>query len=135
MKDERTRLSTQRRDAIGRREFTIASAMAILSGVAITVSGCSGGSDSGSSTPTSPSPSPGGGGAVGVVAANHGHSASISQAEITAGGDLSLDITGSANHPHTVQLSGAELGQIGAGQRVSKGSSTGDGHTHTVTFN
>jgi hypothetical protein len=52
-----------------------------------------------------------------------------------AGGALQLDITGSATHPHSVQLSAGEIGDIAEGKRVSKSSSTNDGHSHTVTFN
>jgi hypothetical protein len=51
------------------------------------------------------------------------------------GGALQLDITGSATHPHSVQLSAGDIGDIAEGRRVSKDSSTNDGHSHTVTFN
>jgi hypothetical protein len=67
---------------------------------------------------------------VGIVSANHGHTATITSAQLMAGGDLSLDITGTSDHPHTVQLTGADLTQIGDGQRVSKVSSNDDAHTH-----
>ncbi len=133
----------QERKTLGRREFTVASAMAVLSGVAITVSGCGGGSGSGSS-PTAPSapaapapaPAPGAGtDKVGTVSSNHGHSAVITGAELTAAGALSLNITGTADHPHTVTLSADEVQQIAAAARVSKESSTDASHSHTVTFN
>ena len=52
-----------------------------------------------------------------------------------AGGALQLDITGSATHPHTVQLSAGDIGDIAEGRRVSRGSLMNDGHSHTVTFN
>jgi len=118
-------------DPISRREFTVASALALLGGVAITVAGC------GSSTsPTSPNGNASNSMNVnGVVSANHGHSATVTSAQITAGNQLSLDIRGSANHPHTVELSSADLVQIGNGQRVSKTASMNQTHVHTVTFN
>jgi hypothetical protein len=127
------------RRTLGRREFTVASAMAVLSGVAITVTGCGGGSGSGGS-PTAPSapaaPAPGAGAdKVGTVSSNHGHSAVITGAALTAAGALSLDITGTADHPHTVTLSADEVQQIAAAARVSKDSSTDASHSHTVTFN
>jgi len=116
------------RHALTRREFTLEWALAMLAGVAITVSGCD--SDSVSS------PTPGGGGDVsGVVSANHGHTATVTAAEITAAGALSLNITGSATHPHTVTLSATQVQQIGARQRVAVTSTTNDSHDHTVTFN
>ena len=114
---------------ITRRQFTIASAWAILGGVSITVAACGGDS------PTTPSSTTSGGSRSGIVSANHGHSATITSMQIMAGGDLTLDITGTANHPHTVQLTSGELQQIDGGQRVSKTSSNDDAHTHTVTFN
>ena len=115
---------------IDRREFTVASALAILSGVVITISGC------GSNSPASPTtPTPGPGDKVGTISANHGHSAIITAARLTAGGALALDIHGSADHTHTVNLTGADLTSISANQRVSKESTNEVSHSHTVTFN
>ena len=110
-----------------RREFTRESALAVLAGVTITVSGC------GDDSPSGPSGSPND--EVGSVSANHGHSAVITEAQLQAGNAISLNIRGNAPHPHTVDLSATELQQISAGQRVSKVSSNDDGHTHDVTFN
>ncbi len=123
---------------LSRREFTVRSALAILGGVAITVSACS---DSGS--PVSPSSMSGGGsgssgapgGATGLVSANHGHAATITQAQLTAAGMISLDIRGGADHPHTVELTAEQIQQIGTGARVSMESSVDRAHRHTVTFN
>ena len=126
---------------IGRREFSAAAIMALLSGVTISMTGCGGGS----SSPTSPSPSSGGGGGTagggtssgktGAVSANHGHTAVVTNVELTAGGAVRLDIRGSADHPHTVDLTAAEVAAIATGQRLSKDSSSDAGHNHTVTFN
>ncbi|MGH9159853.1 MAG: hypothetical protein ACRD2X_07690 [Vicinamibacteraceae bacterium] len=116
---------------LDRREFNAKTVLALLSGVTITVSGCDG-----DDSPTSPSPPGGGGGGVtGTVSANHGHRAAISAAEITAGNEVALDIRGDADHPHTVELSAAEVMQAAEGERVSKSSTTDAGHAHTVTFN
>ena len=122
---------------LDRREFTVASALALLSGVAITISSCGGSSSSGSNpmTPSNPAPPGAPGDVNGAVGSNHGHTAVITSAQLTAGGDLSLDITGSGNHPHTVELTAANLAAIAAGQQVAKGSSTNNGHSHSVTFN
>ena len=122
---------------LDRREFTVASAMAVLSGVAITISACGGSSSSGSNpmTPSNPAPPAAPGDVNGVVGSNHGHTAVITSAQLTAGGDLSLDIMGSATHPHTVDLTVADLTAVAAGQQVAKGSSTSNGHSHSVTFN
>ena len=119
---------------LSRREFTLESALAMLAGVVITVSGCD------SDSPSSPAPSGGGGGGTstdvnGDVSANHGHVATITGAQITAAGALSLNIMGNATHPHTVSLSASQVQQIGARQRVMVTSTIDGGHDHTVTFN
>lgn len=118
---------------IDRREFTVASALAMLTGVVITISGC--GSSSSPASPTTPTPTPGPGDKVGSISGNHGHSAIITGATLTAGGTLALDIHGTADHAHTVNLTGADLTSISANQRVSKESTNDSGHSHTVTFN
>lgn len=122
---------------VSRRQFSVASALALLSGVAITVSGC--GSSSSPSSPSTPAPTPtpsaGNADKVGSISGNHGHSAVITGAQITAAGDLTLDIRGTSTHPHTVQLTSAEIVAIGGGQTRSKESSSDSGHSHTVTFN
>jgi hypothetical protein len=122
--------------SLTRRDFTLAAAMAILSGVAISVSGC-GGSGS-SSSPASPSPAsstPTGSDKTGTISSNHGHSAVIASAQLGASGGITLNIQGSAGHPHTVALTGADLSAIANNQRVAKESSNDASHTHTVTFN
>lgn len=117
---------------LDRREFTSAALMALLGGVTVTIIGC------GSDSTTAPTPNPNE--RAGTVTANHGHTAAITNAALSAGNAVTLDIRGTADHPHTVVLSMAEVGQIAAGQRVSKASST-DGsatfgtHSHTVVFN
>jgi hypothetical protein len=112
-----------------RREFTIASIMAMLSGVTIMISGC------GSGTPASPgTPGPSGGDVAGTISDNHGHTAFVTGAQLTAGNAVSLNIQGAATHSHTVELTAPEIVQIRGGTRVTKTSTTGDAHTHIVTF-
>jgi hypothetical protein len=113
---------------LDRREFTLQSAMAILSAATITISGCGG-----SSSPA-PGPTPGPTGSTGTISGNHGHTATISAAQLTAGNAIQLDIRGSADHPHMVELTASEVTQIGAHQAVSKTSTNDAGHSHTVTF-
>lgn len=115
--------------SLTRREFTLEGALALLAGVTITISGCGGDSD----PPTAPSPNPGN--EVGTISANHGHTAVITGAELSAGNALSLNIQGSAPHPHTVQITAGEVQTIANGQQVTKESSNNDAHTHLVTFN
>jgi hypothetical protein len=112
---------------LSRREFTLAAAMAALSGVAITISACGG-----NGSPAAPSAT---GDKTGTIGANHGHSAVITSGQLSAGGALSLNIRGTSDHPHTVTLTAAEISAIAGNGRVSKQSTTDDGHSHTVTFN
>lgn len=117
---------------IGRREFSEKALLALLSGATVAVSACGGGGDSASpSAPNAPAP----GDETATVSANHGHVAVISAAQLASGTTVTLQIRGSADHPHSVDLSGAEVQAVAAGQIVSKLSSNDDGHTHTVTFN
>jgi hypothetical protein len=118
---------------IGRREFTRQGVIAILSAATITIVDCGGSSGPG----PSPTPNPGGGNGdvAGAISANHGHTAVVTRVEITAGNAVAIDMRGSASHPHTLALSAAQVGQVGAGSRVEQVSSNDDGHMHTVTFN
>ncbi len=125
--------------ALDRREFTSAALLALLGGVTVTVVGCS---DSGSPTQPGPTPpNPGGPSSItGTVSINHGHTAVITGAQLSAGGGVTLDISGTADHPHTVDLTAAEVVQIANRQRVTKTASTNPSaifgpHNHTVVFN
>ena len=121
---------------ITRREFTVESLMALFAGVAITVStSACGSSGGGGGNPAAPDGSRGAN-----ISANHGHVATVTAAQITSANNVTLDIRGSADHPHTVGLTGAEVVQIGNGQNVTKTSSTDPSassgtHDHTVSFN
>jgi type IV pilus biogenesis protein CpaD/CtpE len=137
-----------------RREFTeqslrsVPAVLAMLSGVTITVSGC--GDSSSPATPSTPTPTtttppttmtpptttpPVTQGVTGVVSVNHGHTAEVTAAELTAGSGFNLDITGDADHTHTVNLTAGDVGQIAAGTRVQKMSTNNAAHNHFVTFN
>jgi hypothetical protein len=121
-----------------RREFSLEAALAILSGVAITITGCGGSSSPAAPSNPTPAPTPTptpSGDKVGAISANHGHSAVITAAELTAGNGFALDIQGSSTHTHSVTLSNADIHAIAGNQQVARASSTTGGHDHTVTFN
>lgn len=118
---------------IGRREFTAAGILALLSGVTVTIWGCGS-----TSTPSSPSTTTSD--LQGAISANHGHVATITAAMLTAKNAVTLDIQGTASHTHSVVLTGDQVASAAAGQRVSMTSSTNASaafgtHNHTVTFN
>jgi hypothetical protein len=111
-----------------RREFTLESALAILSAATITIS-CG---DDKPTTSTSPTPAAD---KNGTISANHGHVAVITAAQLTSPSTISLNIQGQATHPHTVDLTANEVSSIATNVRVAKVSSTDQFHSHTVTFN
>jgi len=128
--------------SLDRREFTLAAALAMLSGVAITVSSACGSDYGGSPSPAGGDSGGSSGGSTsgssdetGVVSNNHGHRAVITSAQLVAGGALQLDIRGDASHTHTVSLSADDMSAISVNQRVTKLSTTDVGHDHSVTFN
>src|SRR5215203_3817253 len=114
-------------DVVTRREFTVQSALAILSSVVITVSGCDD-----DPPPTSPTLSD----IQGIVAANHPepHVVTVSGAQITTGNAVTLTLTGTSTHTHTVELTQSELGTVRNRQPVTKTSTTDSFHSHGVTF-
>jgi hypothetical protein len=117
-----------------RREFVLSSLLAMLSGVTITISGC----DDESSPTTPPTPTPTAtptADETGSISGNHGHTATITGAQLAAGNDLTVQLTTGEGHTHSVSLTGAEVVQIRGNMRVSKDSTTDAGHSHTVTFN
>lgn len=120
---------------LSRRDFTLRAVLAMLSGVTITISGCGGGGGGNPGSPSQPNPPAGPGDKVGNISANHGHTAVITSAQLTAGGALTLNIRGDSDHPHTVDITAAEVVMIRDGQRVSKTSSMDVDHNHIVTFN
>lgn len=118
-----------------RREFTSETVLLLLSGVVVTVSACDS-RTAGAPLGLGPSGPGGGAGAQsGSVSANHGHVATITNAQLAGGNAVSLNIRGNADHTHTVQLTVQEVMQIAGGQQVTKTSSTESGHNHVVTFN
>jgi hypothetical protein len=116
-------------DVVTRREFTVQSALAILSGVVITVSGCDE-----DSPPMSPSPTLND--VPGSVANNHAppHVVTVTAAQITAGAEVTLTLTGTPTHMHTVVVAQADLATLRNRQPVTKTSTTDNGHSHEVMF-
>jgi hypothetical protein len=115
------------RKGIDRREFTLQTAMAILSGCTITVAEACGSSQPNQPTPVTSD-------VTGNISANHGHTAVVTGAQITSGSAISLNIQGTATHPHTVEISQSDLQSLKNRQTVTRDSTNNNGHMHTVTF-
>jgi hypothetical protein len=116
-----------------RRRFT--KELAFLSGVTVTIGACGGGG--GYSSPTGGTPPPttnASGDKLGQISANHGHTARITSAEIAAENAVTLNIEGTAGHPHMVTVPTAAIRDLRAGRSVQVTSTTTDAHNHTVVF-
>jgi hypothetical protein len=111
--------------AITRKDF-----LGTLGGgtVLLILHGCGGGGDD-----PPPAQAQGCGASGAAIAGNHGHALTIARADLDATSNRSYDITGSANHPHTVTFTPAQLQALKAGQTVIVLSSTNAAHDHAVT--
>ena len=117
---------TQSRDCMDRREFTGRALMALFAGVTVTI-GC--GSENGAA------PSPPVTDKTGVIANNHGHQATITSAQQTAGGGVTLNIQGTGSHDHVLVLTAAEVEWIRGGLQMAKDCEMTRNHVHTISFN
>jgi hypothetical protein len=88
-------------------------------------------------TPPPPTPAPPGPLGCGAVSisANHGHTLIIPVTDLDSTVSLAYDITGTADHAHTIVLTPAQLQQIKAKTAVQVGSSTNFAHFHEVVVN
>ncbi len=75
----------------------------------------------------------GGGGCTETISGNHGHTLTVSAADVAAAADKTYDITGGAGHSHSVMITAAQFGMLASGMTVSVTSTSGGGHTHNVT--
>jgi len=110
-----------------RRQF-LELLVAIGTGAGVVSYGCGGGDDGDASLGCSPNPNFG---------SNHGHTLNIPAADVAAGTPQTYDITGSADHGHTVTVSAALFTQLQRGDTVMVGSTasaTGDGHNHDIAL-
>ena len=127
---------------LDRREFTRLSLLSMFAGVTVTIAPACGGGGGGSNSPNNPNPPattpPANGDEIGAISSNHGHAVRITAAQLQAGGSVTLSLGGSVGtteHSHAVSLTADEVVSVRNGGRVSKTSSTDDGHDHVVTFN
>ena len=111
-----------------RRQFTAEAVLALLMGCVITVTEGCGNDDSPTNPPSTPAD------VSGVISANHGHTATITSAQIVATTAIvGMDIRGTA-HAHTISISQAQLQTLSSKQPVTVTSTTDTGHSHTATF-
>ncbi len=114
--------------SMSRKQFlrTIVGAGIGVAGVA-TLAAC-GGDDGG------PADAPAGGSCTtptATIGSNHGHTLTVTKAEVTAAAAKSYDIMGTATHTHSVMVSAANFATLATGGTVTITSSS-SGHTHDV---
>jgi len=68
-----------------------------------------------------------------AIGSNHGHTITVSLADVNAGVDKTYDITGSSAHAHMATVTAADFAAIKAGTTRMVTSTSGGGHTHSVT--
>jgi hypothetical protein len=96
-----------------------------LAGVTVTIRGCGDGPTA--ATPASDK--------TGVIDNNHGHVATVTAAQQTSGGGVTLSIQGGGSHNHELALTASEVVSIRNGVRLAKECQTNRNHTHVITFN
>ena len=70
-----------------------------------------------------------------TIGGNHGHTLTVSTADVNAAADKTYDIMGSSPHTHSVTITAAQFQQLAAspGASITVTSSMGAAHTHEVT--
>jgi hypothetical protein len=68
-----------------------------------------------------------------TISANHGHTLTVSKADVTAGDLKTYSIQGTAAHDHMVTITSASFDTLKTGQSIMLTSTTGANHMHTVT--
>jgi phage gp45-like len=86
---------------------------------------------------SAPPPPPAGtcsrGASATTISANHGHSLTVSKADVAAATAKTYSIKGTSSHAHQITITAAQFGQLKSGRTVSVTSSLVLSHVHTVT--
>ena len=121
-------MADSNRSALSRRRFLegalAGTSLAALLAVPVVVSCASDDSSSSSS-----------GGLDGTISGNHGHTVTITDAQLTDGAAVTLTLTTGSSHTHTLSVTAQDVQDMAAGTQVAAVSSTDDLHAHSVTFN
>lgn len=66
------------------------------------------------------------------IETNHGHVLMVSKEDVSAGAAKTYDITGTADHAHSVMVSAADFAKLAQNMSVHLTSTSGGAHTHGV---
>ena len=65
---------------------------------------------------------------------NHGHSLTVSKADIEAGVNKTYSIMGSADHDHEITITAADFNTLKSNMQIGENSTTVQSHSHSVTI-
>lgn len=120
--------------SISRRGFLgVALAAGGTSGLLLVGSGCGGDDDSSGSGGGTGTGGSTGGSCTSDIVSNHGHTLSVSAADISAATDKTYSIKGGSAHDHQVTLTAAHFATLGGGGSVTVTSTDASAHNHSVT--
>lgn len=124
-------MTMTRKDFLG----TLIKGTAVGAGAAMLLSACGGDDGGGGGTPdaTGGLGNCAANGTSVTIAANHGHTLTVSMADVAAGTSRTYDIMGTSLHTHSVILTPAHFTMLAANQVVTVMSSDGSAHTHAIT--
>ncbi len=66
------------------------------------------------------------------IGSNHGHSLTVSKADVESGAAKTYSIQGTSGHNHSVNLTAGNFTTLKSNASISITSSNDDGHTHSV---
>lgn len=94
------------------------------------------GGDDGAGSPDAASRSCTMNGTTATIGSNHGHTITVTMADVTAGVDKTYDITGSSDHPHMVTVTAANFAtlQQNPNGSIMVTSTNNNAHMHSVTI-
>ncbi len=72
-------------------------------------------------------------GTVSSIGSNHGHTLTVSVADVQSGAEKTYSIQGSSSHDHSVTLTAANFNSLQNNNSITVSSTNDDGHTHSVT--
>ncbi len=102
---------------------------------AYSILSCSGSDDSEpSSPPQGNSADCASNGTSSSIGTNHGHTLTVSAADVAAGTEKTYNIQGTSDHAHSVTVTAAQFTSLQSNQQISSTSSNDSGHTHSVTI-
>ncbi len=67
-----------------------------------------------------------------TIAANHGHVLNVTKEDVIAGAAKTYDITGTANHSHSVTLTAADMAALQKNLEADEVSTVNLGHDHAI---